>query len=390
MGRTAKKWDRRIRVAEILEPVVGGTKRHVLDILTGLDPERFDFTLIYSAERDRAFRSVAEELTAAGVRCVEVPMTRAPRPAMDLRAFRRILNVFETGRFDVVHAHASKAGLLARAAAWLAGVRRVVYTPHVYHFATRRGAARALYWTPEWLAAQVTSRVVAVCEGQARAMARSGVARPEQIVVIENGVRVADFEGLGRATARRGLALPRFAPVVAMLARLAPRKGVDVFLRMAAHVLRSAPNVRFLVAGDGPERERLEAMRDALGLRGAVDILGQFSDPRPLYAAADVVALTSEHEGLPYALIEAMAAARAVVATDAPGNRDAVVHGDTGLLAPVGDAVALADHVLRLLGDARQRDAMGRRGRERVERRFTLERFLSRTAALLEGHAVRH
>ena len=385
MGRSPDKRDRRIRVAEVIEPTIGGTKRHVLDILTGLDPSRFEFTLIYSAERDPAFREVAADLAARGVRCVEAPMVRAPRPLTDLTAFRRIRGVLEKGRFDVVHAHAAKAGLLARAAAWRAGVPRVIYTPHVYHFATQRGVARALYRAPEWLASRVTTRVVALSEGQARAMVRDGVAREDQITVIENGVDLRAYEGLDREAARRRFALPRYAPVVATLARLAPRKGVDVFLRMAVHVLRSAPAVRFLVAGDGPERRRLKRLRDALGLADSVDFLGELHDPRPVYAAADVIALTSRHEGLPYVLLEAMAAGRAVVATDAPGNRDAVVDGETGLLAPVGDAAALGEQVLRLLGGPLLREDMAQRGRERAERRFTLDRFLMRTAALLRG-----
>lgn len=377
---------RRLRVAEILEPAVGGVRRHALDILAGLDQLRFDFTFIYSAQRDPGFRRLIPDLERAGVRCVEVPMARALSPAADLRAFGRLLRVLREGRFDVVHAHSSKAGALGRLAAWLVGVPRIVYTPHVYYFAARSGAAGLFFRLIEWVAGMVTSKVVAVSPGQREAAIRSGVVRPKGIVVVENGVDASAFDGppdRGSARRRLGVALDR--PVAAMVARLAPRKRCDLFLRVAARVRDRIPEACFLVAGDGEERGRLERLCDELGLRDCVEFLGHVEDPRPVYAASDVVVLTSSHEGLPYVLLEAMAAARPVVVTDVPGARDAVRHGHNGFLASADDAAGLARFVARLMVDEELRVRMGRRGRDLVERRFSLTRSLEETEDVLRG-----
>ena len=371
----------------VIEPVIGGAKRHVLDLLGGLDRQRFEITLVYSAERDAAFRDETRSLCASGVACVEIPMVRQPNPLADLRALTRLAHLFRRERFDVIHAHASKAGLLARMAALISGASRICYTPHVYAFAGKSGLAGLAFRAVEALAAPLTSRVIALTPDQAAAAVRAGVARPGQIAVIPNGIALAPWDHLPpQHQARAQLALDPNRPVVALAARLDARKRVDFFLTAASHALAALPGIQFAIAGHGPELAALPRLARQLGVERDVRFLGELPDIVALYAAADVVCLTSSAEGMPYALMEAMAARRPVVATRVAGIEE-LVPSDAGVLAPRDDPAAFAQALARLLADPPQRERMGRAGRAHVERLWPLERFTAAHTRLYESVA---
>jgi glycosyltransferase involved in cell wall biosynthesis len=163
--------------------------------------------------------------------------------------------------------------------------------------------------------------------------------------------------------------------------RLVPIKDHSTFLRAAADVLRSRPDVTFVIAGDGELRTSVESeARMLLGER--VRFLGWVHDLATLYAALDLVVLTSRNEGTPVALIEAGAAGKPVVATSVGGVPDVVRDGMTGLLAPAADPVALATQIVMLLDDSSRADAMGRAGREWVRDRYSVQRLVADTASL--------
>src|SRR5919108_158868 len=180
-------------------------------------------------------------------------------------------------------------------------------------------------------------------------LARLGYRR-ERMEVIANGVfdsprPVAPPQNRGDFT-------------VLCAARLEPEKGVGVFIRAVAAARRSRPGIRGIVAGDGPERGRLERLASGTG----VELLGVREDMADLMAAADAVALTSEAEALPMSVLEAMAAARPVIVTDIGGMAEAVVQGETGLLVPAGDAEAAARAPVELASDRERARRMGEAG----------------------------
>jgi glycosyltransferase involved in cell wall biosynthesis len=218
------------------------------------------------------------------------------------------------------------------------------------------------------LVAPHVHRVIAVSERQAAPLARLGY-REDRIVTVPNGVFAADVRtrrDRGEVRAELGLGEGDFA--VLCVANLRPEKGAGAFAAAVARARADgAHRVRGLIAGDGPERARLERL--VAGLEG-VELLGSRGDVPDLIAACDAFALLSEAEALPMSVLEAMALGRPVIATDVGGTREAVADGDTGIVVAPGDTAAAADALARLAGDPGRAQAMGERGRARQRERF--------------------
>jgi glycosyltransferase involved in cell wall biosynthesis len=173
-----------------------------------------------------------------------------------------------------------------------------------------------------------------------------------------------------RETVCREFGLPDDVRLVVNVGNLVPKKGHRVLLAAARYVVDRVPAVRFLVVGSGPLAEDLATLARRSGLDGQVVFTGLRDDATALIGAADVFVLSSLHEGLPVALLEAMALGRAVVATRVGGVPEVVAHGETGVLVEPGDPQALAASILQLLHDDRLRDRLGRQARAQAQRRY--------------------
>ncbi|MHC5054860.1 MAG: glycosyltransferase family 4 protein [Planctomycetota bacterium] len=379
----------RLKVAICLESTIGGTRKHVRELALGLDSARFEVHLVVSLRRGREMLFDLPALGRLGVRVHIVPMSRAISPVDDGRSLRRLVRLFGKRRFDVVHTHSAKAGFLGRRAARVAGVPQVIHTPHVWPFQWTRGAARLVYYRLERLAAGWCDRLVCVGPGQRDYGLASRVAgnHEDKLVVVPNGVDPAALDASAdRAGVRAELGVLPGDLAVGMVARLAPQKGVGRFLEAAALVARERTDVRFLLVGSGPLERRTRRRARELGLGPArLALLGHREDVPRLCSGFDVFALSSLYEGLPYVLLEAMAARRAVVATRVAGVEDVIEDGVTGRLAPPGDAPAIAEAISGLLGDSGARRDLGSAARRRVEAAFPLERFIDAHARLYEG-----
>jgi glycosyltransferase involved in cell wall biosynthesis len=311
-------------------------------------------------------------------------LQRPVRPAADLRAARALSQVIRARRPVIVHTHLAKAGTLARLAARRNRVPLIIHTFHGHvlegyfspavtraFVAIERGLAR---WTDAFIAIspQIRDQILAL-----------GVGRPSQWHVVPLGLELDPIirSTMTRAEARRRLGLDPNRPLVANVGRLVPIKDHSTFLRAAADVVRSHPDVTFVIAGDGELRASVESEARRL-LPERVRFLGWVHDLATLYAALDLVVLTSRNEGTPVALIEAGAAGKAVVATSVGGVPDVVRDGKTGLLAPAGDPRAVAMQIAALLDDSSRAAAMGRAGREWVRDRYSVQRLVADTASL--------
>jgi glycosyltransferase involved in cell wall biosynthesis len=313
----------------------------------------------------------AEEAARLGLTTVEVAM----RGALHVAAARRIRRARRAFDPDLVHLADARAHALG-AWAGLPGGR----PPTV----VSRRVARPLRRDPwhRWLYGRAVDAVVAVSEAVAACVRALGVPA-ERVHVIHDGVDLACFAPgrLDRAAAREALDLPADALVVASAARLDPRKGQDTLLRAFASLAVSRPAAHLVLAGEGPERARLEALARELGVAERARLPGAL-DTAELLAAADVACVPSLREGLSVFALEAQAAGRPVVASRVGGLPEAVADGVSGLLVEPADAAALATALGALLDDAARRDDLGRAGRTRAEREFGAARMAERTAAL--------
>jgi glycosyltransferase involved in cell wall biosynthesis len=368
----------RIRVMRVITRMnVGGPALQASILMRGLDPERFDQRLYTGAvgpgEADyldlRAPDISSHRLAALG---------RSVRPADDVRAIASLAAEMRRFRPHIVHTHMAKAGLLGRAAAVAA---RVPARVHTYHGHLLYGyfspAKTRMVVATERMSALVCDRLVAVGARVRDELVDAGVGRRDQYVVVPPGTALGPLPD--RRAARIALGVPGEEPVVAFVGRLTRVKRPDRLVSVARELRRLVPGVRFVICGGGDAAGEVDAAAAEFG--GALRMTGWRSDTETVYAAADLVLLTSDNEGMPVSLIEAGLAGVPVVATNVGSVGEVVQDGVTGLLGPC-DAVELARRAARLLLDEPLRREMGMRARVWAERRFGPGRLVSDVAGI--------
>jgi glycosyltransferase involved in cell wall biosynthesis len=374
----------RIRIARVITRLnIGGPALQAILLSETLDRGAFETYLFAgtAGEREGDIRDVRGGPT---VRVLPVPLTRELAPLKDMRALVALTRAFRDLRPDIVHTHMTKAGSIGRLAARIAGVPVVVHTFHgnvlTGYFDPLRSAA---FRGAERLLASMSDALIAISPRQAaelRAL-RIGDAK---IVTIPLGFDLTPFTHARRGSLRARLRIAEGVPLVGIVARLVPIKAVDVFLQAAAALAVRRPDARFVVVGDGPLSEELRALAHDLGLGGRVDLLGWQADMAAIYADLDCVVLTSRNEGTPVTIIEALAAARPVVATAVGGVPDVVQDRVTGLLAPAGDSAGVARAIRELLDDPLLAGRLAEAGRERVLKVYTERRLVDDIRALYQ------
>jgi glycosyltransferase involved in cell wall biosynthesis len=290
-------------------------------------------------------------------------LRRPLHPLHDALALVELYRLFRRERPLVVHANSSKAGVLGRLAAFAARVPVRFFTVHGWAFKAHGGIVSKAYLWADRLMSPLTTTTICVAHGERAAGLRAHTCRASRTVVIHNGVALD-------VPRRR----PHPGPVILLsVGRLRAPKD---FLTLVRAVAALEPgSARLLIAGDGPDRPALEAEIDRLGLGEHVVLLGTRDDVPELLAGADVFVLSSDSEGLPMSVLEAMATGLPVVASAVGGVPEAVSASETGTLVPARDSAALAEALRRLVADPALRERFGEAGRRRAEREFSLERF---------------
>jgi glycosyltransferase involved in cell wall biosynthesis len=358
---------------------VGGAEELILGASTALPAAGVQTGVVALTRRG----PIADEIAAAGVPLHLVAGQPGPR---DPAAFVRLVRLLQRQQPDVVHTFLIVAGIYGRLAAFAAGVPLVLAAEqNVYARKPRRHAL-----LERGLAAR-TYRVVACCEVVGRYYQQQVGVPTSKIAVVYNAVRFGRRpQPTDGETARFALKLPPDALVLGTLGRLTEQKSQRMLLQAVASLVRDVPNVVLFLAGDGPLRAELESEAARLRLADRVRFLGVRRDRATLYAAMDVFVLPSRWEGLSLALVEAMGAGRAVVATDVGGNPEVVEDGRTGLLVPPVDAGALADALTRLSRDRLLRDSLGEAAATDARSRFSIEQHVTRLAALYRQGLAEH
>lgn len=360
----------RIRVLRAITRLnIGGPAVHATILTERLDSARYQSLLVAGTEETREGNYLALHGRSLEKLVMIPALGRRIRVGPDLVALRELVRLMREVRPHIVHTHTAKAGTLGRLAARWARVPVVVHTYHGHVFGGYFSPAKTrLFLAIERRLARWTDRLLATSETTRAELLALGIGRPKQFAVVPEGPDLGGFlngDGL-RGQLRAELGLADTTPLVGIVARLAPIKAHEVFLEAAAAVVRDLPACRFLVVGDGERRAELEALTRRLELAEQVRFLGWRKDLDRLYADLDVVVLCSRNEGSPVSLVEAMAAAKPVVATCVGGVTDLVNDGVTGCLIPPADSRALAGALRELLRDPERRRSMGAAGRERV------------------------
>ncbi|HEX6250801.1 MAG TPA: glycosyltransferase family 4 protein [Gemmatimonadaceae bacterium] len=367
---------------------VGGPAIHVMNLTHGLAAEYPTLLITGTVGPDEG--DMLPDAVARGLPLHVIPeLGRSVRPWHDVVALYRLTVLFRRIRPALVHTHTAKAGTLGRVAAIVARVPVRVHTFHGHVFRGYFGRLTPLVIAVERTLARLTTRIITVSESQADELAREfRIAPRERIAVIPLGLDLSRFVPAAIAPLRGELRREiqaGDAPIVTIVGRLVPIKNHELFLRAAAEVVARGRECLFVIVGGGDEGPRLRALATELGIDRQVRFLGWRSDLPRIYADSDVVALTSDNEGTPVSLIEALAAGCAVASTDVGGVRDVLDGGRLGALTPAGDASAMAAAIASLLDDPSSSKAMALRGSEAVATRYGVDRLVSDMASLYDS-----
>ena len=341
----------------------GGCEAVVLSLLRGFDKNSFRPVMLH--HESPSIEKLIQEARQIGVDCHVLPPIKGASQGASLLALVEALRVIKP---EILHAHLNwplgcRYGI---AAAKISRIKRVVATSHLVatSFADVRFAGMK-----QWLQAAMIDRYIAVSAAVKKSLCQSLGVPDAKVRVVPNGISAAPFTRNSNLALRSQLTEGRDIPLVLTPARLHEQKGHAYLLQAATLV----PEAKFIFAGDGPERVKLELQCRQLGLEERVSFLGQRDDVPELLAACDLFVLPSLYEGMPVSVLEAMAAGKPVIATNVGGTDEVVINENTGVLLPPMNAAALATSITRLLADRALAARLAENGRKRATEMFSIE-----------------
>lgn len=366
---------RRIRVLQVTDNLgAGGLEQVVVTLCRTMDRSRFEPSVVCLS----FVGALGARLAGFGVPVYQLPR-RGATP--NYLAFRAIARLIREQRIDVVHTHNTGAFIDGGLAALLAGRPTLVHTEHGRVFPDR-----LRYLVAEHLLARLAHRVVGVSEKTVTDLHRFERIARRKLALIPNGIELDAYATrIDRAAKRRELHLPPAGPILGLTARLDQAKGITYLLQALPRLLARHPDLSVVIAGTGALQAALEAEARSLGVAHRVAFLGVRMDVAELLQLFDVFALPSVREGLPMALIEAMSAGCAIVATDVGGVGTLVRTDDTGLLIPPRSPEALATAISRLLDDPALRRRLGAAAQRVAHERYDAAAMTRRYERLYLG-----
>jgi len=344
----------------------GGGERYVADLTNALAARGHN---LFAAVRPGS--PLVRHLQLPPERIVTVPL----RNALDVASAYELERFVRRQRIDVVHAHMARDYSLASYAARRNRQTKFFATRHVL-FQLNRLHRHTL---------SRATRVIAVSAAVAKELRAQGILKESQITLVHNGIDVERFNrasvGFDRAQFLRSMGLPADCLLVGSVGELRTLKRHDDFIRAAALIVSKFPETYFVLAGldtsaSGEVRKDLERLVAELGLQDCFYFLGWLEDAEKLLCALDVFVSASETESFGLAIVEAMAAGTAVVATETEGAQEVIEDGKTGLLAPIGDVPRIAEGVCSLLANAGRRREIGASAKDAANEQFSLKRMV--------------
>jgi glycosyltransferase involved in cell wall biosynthesis len=369
--------------------IIGGAQENTLLTVEDLHHRYRDDVTLITGPAEGPEGDLFDRARSQGLRVEVMPdLVRAIRPAIDLRAYRKLRAAFRRLRPDVVHTHSSKAGIIGRAAAWHEKVPVVVHTIHGMPFGSFESPFRnRLYITLERWAAWRCHAIVSVCDAMTDQARAAGIGHPEQFSTVYSGMDAEAFLNprRPREDVRRELGLADDEVAFATVARLFELKGHDDIVAVAPAVLKANPKIRFVWIGDGILRDRLIADLERQGIRDAFILTGLVNPERipELLNGVDAVIHPSLREGLARVLPQSLLVGRPVISYDIDGARE-VVLPKTGILLRPRDLDGLRAAILRLAADRPAREAMGQEGRCRFADQFRHETMSCQLRAIYQ------
>lgn len=348
-----------------------GGEAYLLKLAATLDRRRFRLGVVVPEQG-----LLVNRLKTLGVPTWEVPLTHR---LVSVSALRRLIAVFRRERPVIVQSHGARSNVYTRLAGWCAGVPIVLSTVHNSLFDYGVGTVRQhIYVLTERLTSPLAYRIIAVSHAVTRDLIHRYGIGADRVVTIQNGIDALAFTPQRpRASVLEELGLRPGDQVIGITGRMTQQKGHDLLFQALRRLVPKFPRLRCLIIGDGPLESWLKQQAAELSLIPHCIFTGARSDVADLLSVLEIAVLPSRSEGLPFAMLEAMALGKPVVATRVGGNAEAIEEGKTGLLTPPEDSVAIADAIAFLLEHSDEAARMGELGRQRVREQFSLTRMVT-------------
>ena len=361
-----------VHIITMLE--LGGAQENTLFTVSHLDRSRFEPFLMSGKEGIL----VKEALRMEGVKTYLIPdLIREVKPFRDLKALRDIVRVLKEIRSSgdssaklIVHTHSSKAGIIGRWAAKIAGAEGIIHTYHGFGFNDYQPVlVKWFYILMEWLTSRITTKFICVSEANRDKGIHLDLFSKDHAVLIRSGIDLERFTTpqKNREEMRRELGIPLDVPLATMIACFKPQKSPLDFVHVAGLVKKEVPQARFLMVGDGILRGEIEDLKAQRGLEKEMILLGWRRDIPEILNASDCLVLTSLWEGLPRVFPQAMCLGLPIVATLIDGATDVINDGINGFLLPPHDVQGMAEKVVYLFKNPDIAKEMGTSGEEKVK-----------------------
>jgi L-malate glycosyltransferase len=369
----------RIKVLEIIKSLGrGGAEMLLSETLRLHDQSKFEFHYMYFLPWKN---QLAGSLESNGGKVV---CMKAKNNIQLLLQAWKVSRYIKENDIKLIHAHLPWAGILSRLVGRMTGIP-VLYTEHNkqerYHFLTRHFNLSTMH---------MSSLVIPVSGDVEESIKRFKPALKIPLKTVLNGVNIQHFQPSisGRQEIKDRLQIPNDATVITTIAVFRFQKRLDLWLEIAKQILTKEKNVHFIIVGDGPLKEKLNEKIDELNLKESVHMVGLQTEVRPYLAASDIYMMTSIFEGLPIALLEAMAFGLPVITTSAGGIKEVIDHGQDGLLCAVDNWEELVNFALRLIRDKHERLTLGLNARTRISQHFSMETMVNKLEELYSHYAV--
>ncbi|MCA9253490.1 MAG: glycosyltransferase family 4 protein [Phycisphaerales bacterium] len=369
--------------------IIGGAQENTVLTCAGLRDGGHDVTLIAGPETGPE-GSLWPQADASSTHTIKLDsMRRSVKPLLDYKCAGELAAIFRREKFDIIHTHSSKAGIVARYAAHKAGGAKVVHTIHGMSFnRTQSKLTQRVFAYLERRAARWTDAIISVADAMTEQSIAARIAPRDRFTTIRSGIETTLFEpnAQTRAEVRKRWGVADGAVVVGTVARLFENKGYEHILKAMPAIARACPHVRFVWIGDGAHRGQYEAELARLGLSDQVVFTGLVSpdEVARLMNGMDVLVHASMWEGLPRVLVQASLMKVPCVSFDNDGAPEAIDDGVTGWLVPLGDCTKLGERVAQLCNDAKLRASMGEGARAHCVERFDVQKMVDDIANLYQ------
>ncbi len=369
-----------VRILHLIENlIIGGAERVLVDIVTNIDKDKFkSIVCVYRNENP-----LLDELVRAGYPVIYLrknlltpvfPKFLKPLFLLleSIILVIRLAKLMRENNIQILHTHLFSAGLWGRLAALIGGRPKIITTEH-----TTTDWEKSLKKTvANRLLNPITARIVAVTDTVGKTVADVQKVVPGQVIIIPNGIKIENFSA--NKTTKHKTILPGSKPRIAIISSLTPVKRHDLLFTALKVCSKQIPTISCCVIGDGPERAGLEQMARDLGIANFVFFLGNRNDVNEILRGVDIVVSTSDYEGLPMNLLEAMAAGVPVVATDAGGSKDLIDSGKTGILVERGNVDAIANGICKIIENHDLSEQLRLNGYKTVEENYSLEKIIKK------------